>query len=271
MSKDKIVLITGASSGIGLAAARFFSARGYRVFGTSRKLGGSAPQGYEMIQLDVTNDESVKAAVDEVIRKAGRIDVLINNAGFGIAGAGEESSMTQAKSLFETNVFGLIRMIQAVLPVMRAQGAGRILNVSSILGKVPAPFMALYASTKHAIEGYSESLDHEVRQFNVRSILIEPGMTKTQFEGNSIEADSHLVIYQTNRQRFFETMKVSMSLGDSPDVVAAVMLKAVEDPKPRLRYTAGKQAKDVSLLRRFAPETVFDALFRKQMKIDASA
>src|SRR3954463_7211809 len=136
--------------------------------------GGSLP-------LDVTDDVSVAGVVREVLERSGRIDVLVNNAGVGIAGAAEESSIEQARALFETNVFGSIRMTRAVLPHMREQGGGRIINVSSVLGLVPAPFMALYAATKHAIEGYSESLDHEVREHGVRVLLVEPGYTNTAF------------------------------------------------------------------------------------------
>jgi short-subunit dehydrogenase len=161
--KGSITLVTGASSGIGEATAKRLAMAGYKVYGTSRR-GALGQQSFAMLPLDVTSDESVEAAVRELIRLEGRIDLLVNNAGFGVAPAGaEESSIDQAKAIFETNFFGLIRMTRAVLPHMRRQGNGRIINIGSVLGFLPMPYGALYAATKHAVEGYSESLDHELR------------------------------------------------------------------------------------------------------------
>src|SRR4051794_2941819 len=194
-----VALVTGASSGIGEAAARELVAAGFTVYGTSRKaVAGEQREGVTFLPLDVTDDASVAIAVGDVLARSGRIDVLVNNAGFGVAGAAEESSVDQARALFETNVFGLMRVTRAVLPVMRAQGSGRIINVSSIVGLIPVPFMALYASSKHALEGYSESLDHEVREHGVRVLLIEPGFTKTAFDANP--ADEPLPLYAQRRE-----------------------------------------------------------------------
>src|SRR3954451_9495332 len=179
---EPVALVTGASSGIGEAAARGLRKAGFTVYGTSRRaVAGEERDGVVFLPLDVTDDDSVARATREVIARSGRIDVLVNNAGLGIAGAAEESSIEQARALFDTNVFGSIRMTRAVLPQMRQQGSGRIINVSSVLGLVPAPFGALYASTKHAIEGYSESLDHEVREHGIRVLLVEPAYTRTSF------------------------------------------------------------------------------------------
>jgi NAD(P)-dependent dehydrogenase (short-subunit alcohol dehydrogenase family) len=150
------------------------------------------------LPLDVTDDESVADAVREVLDRFGRIDVLVNNAGRGIAGAAEESSLEQARALFETNLFGSMRMTRAVLPQMREQRRGRIINVSSIVGLIPVPFGALYASSKHALEGYSESVDHEVREHGVRVLLVEPGFTKTSFDATA--ADTPLPIYAERRK-----------------------------------------------------------------------
>src|SRR5688572_21760387 len=171
-----VALVTGASAGIGEAAARALVGAGFTVYGTSRKAAaGEQRDGVVLLPLDVTDDRSVAGVVREVLERSGRIDVLVNNAGVGIAGAAEESSIEQARALFETNVFGSIRTTRAVLPHMRDQGSGRIINVSSVLGLVPAPFMALYAATKHALEGYSESLDHEVREPGGRGVLVGAG------------------------------------------------------------------------------------------------
>jgi NAD(P)-dependent dehydrogenase (short-subunit alcohol dehydrogenase family) len=161
----RIALVTGASSGIGEATAERLAGAGYKVYGTSRRTGRSGQRPFEMLSLDVTNDPSVEAAVSEVLRREGRIDLLVNNAGFGVAPAGaEESSIDQVRAIFDTNFFGIVRMTRAVVPHMRRQGSGRIINIGSVLGFLPMPYGALYAATKHAVEGYSESLDHELRQ-----------------------------------------------------------------------------------------------------------
>jgi NAD(P)-dependent dehydrogenase (short-subunit alcohol dehydrogenase family) len=171
----KIALVTGASSGIGQATAERLARAGYNVYGTSRRGAEAGQPSFEMLPLDVTSDESVEAVVREVMRLDGRIDLLVNNAGFSIAPAGaEESSIEQARSIFETNFFGLIRMTRAVVPHMRRQRSGRIINIGSVLGLLPMPYGALYAATKHAAEGYSESLDHELRTRGIRVAVIEP-------------------------------------------------------------------------------------------------
>src|SRR4051812_5113634 len=176
MSKTErgVALVTGASSGIGLATARALARNGYNVFGTSRKPVADTEDGVTMLVCDVTDDESVRALVDNVMSRAGRIDLLVNNAGIGLLGGAEESSSAQAKALFDVNVFGVLRLTNAVLPIMRNQGRGRIVNLGSLLGLIPAPFNALYSSSKHAIEGYSESLDHEVRMQGIRVVVVEP-------------------------------------------------------------------------------------------------
>src|SRR5436305_4250203 len=183
--KSKVALVTGASSGIGKATAERLARAGYKVYGTSRRGAQAGAQSFEMLALDVTRDESVEAAVAELMRREGRIDLLVNNAGFSIAPAGaEEISIEQARSIFDTNFFGIVRMTRAVVPHMRQQGGGRIVNIGSVLGFLPAPYMALYAATKHAVEGYSESLDHELRTRGVRVSVIEPAYTTTQFDAH---------------------------------------------------------------------------------------
>ena len=173
--KNKVALVTGASSGIGEATAQRLATAGYKVYGTSRRSAQAGQRSFDMLSLDVTSDESVEAAIKDVMRLEGRIDLLVNNAGFGVAPAGaEESSLDQARSIFETNFFGMVRMTRAVVPYMRRQGNGRIINIGSVLGFLPMPYGALYAATKHAIEGYSESLDHELRTRGIRVSVIEP-------------------------------------------------------------------------------------------------
>jgi short-subunit dehydrogenase len=175
MNKDNpVALVTGASIGIGRATAKALQDAGFQVFGTSRRAAAKRADGVTMLTCDVTDDASVAKLVDEMLSKAGRIDLLVNNAGVGLLGGAEESSIAQAQALFDVNLFGVIRVTNAVLPAMRRQGKGRIINMSSILGLIPAPYSALYASTKHALEGYSESLDHELRAFGAE-VWTAPG------------------------------------------------------------------------------------------------
>jgi NAD(P)-dependent dehydrogenase (short-subunit alcohol dehydrogenase family) len=268
--KGSIALVTGASSGIGEAAAKRLAAAGYKVYGTSRRGVQSGQRNFAMLPLDVTSDESVEAAVKELIRREGRIDLLVNNAGFGVAPAGaEESSIDQAKAIFETNFFGLIRMTRAVVPHMRRQGNGRIINIGSVLGFLPMPYGALYAATKHAVEGYSESLDHELRTRGIRVSVIEPAYTKTQFDANFLAPDSKLDEYREVRALLDKVLKEVMATADEPSVVADVLLEAAIADRPKLRYVAGGLANRLRLLRRFAPAGLVDAGIRKDLRLDA--
>jgi NAD(P)-dependent dehydrogenase (short-subunit alcohol dehydrogenase family) len=267
--KNKVALVTGASSGIGESTATLLSASGFVVYGTSRRGAAAGQRGFEMLALDVTSDASVKAVVDEVLRREGRIDLLVNNAGLGVGlGGDEESSVAQAQSVFDTNFFGTVRMTRAVVPHMRRQGSGRILNMGSGLGLVPMPFMAIYSASKHALEGYSESLDHELRTRNIRVSVIEPGITKTPFESNLLEPDAKLDEYRATRAALNQRYLELLAAGDTPDAVAKVVLKAATAARPRLRYPVGRIGA-LQLLRRLAPGLV-DSGIRKEMRLDAA-
>jgi len=257
-----VALITGASSGIGLATAKALRQAGYRVFGTSRKTVASA-DGITMLTCDVTDEASVKNMIAEVLNQAGRIDLLVNNAGVGLLGGAEESSTAQAQALFDVNVFGITRVTNAVLPTMRSQKQGRIVNISSVLGLIPSPYGALYAATKHAVEGYSESLDHELRTFGIRVVLVEPGFTRTSFEESITKPDQPLAVYDSVRTGMEALMRNGVNAGDASEVVADTVVKAATTAVPRLRYTAGKQASQVRFLRRFLPEAMVDKSLRK--------
>ena len=270
--KARIALVTGASSGIGAATAERLAKAGYKVFGTSRRGAQVGKRSFEMLPLDVTNDESVEAAVSEVVRCDGRIDLLVNNAGFGVAPAGaEESSLDQARSIFETNFFGLVRMTRAVVPHMRRQGSGRIINIGSVLGFLPMPYGALYAATKHAVEGYSESLDHELRTRGIRVSVIEPAYTKTPFDANFMQPDAKLDEYRAARAGMSKRVNEVMATAEPPGVVADTVLKAANAAHPKIRYTAGRLANRLRMLRRFAPAGVVDAGIRKDLRLDVSA
>lgn len=259
-----VALVTGASSGIGKATATALVEAGFEVIGTSRKSASlSAPPGVTFIDLDVTSDHSVENAVKEVIDRFGKIDVLVNNAGIASSGAAEESSVEQDRRVFNINVFGVMRMTKAVLPHMRARKAGRIVNISSIVGFIPQPYMATYSASKHAIEGYTESVDHEVREYGVRALLIQPGWTNTEFDLNNLEADRPLEAYARQREIFTQYMAGAVKDGDAPSVVAASVVAAAKDAKPKLRYTAGPRTDRVSLLRRYVPSPAFDSQIRK--------
>jgi NAD(P)-dependent dehydrogenase (short-subunit alcohol dehydrogenase family) len=265
-----VALVTGASSGIGRAAALALVDAGFAVVGTSRNAANVQPlAGVTFLDLDVASDESVRTLVEEVIKRFGRIDVLVNNAGVGAVGAGEESSIDQAKQVFDINVFGLMRMTNAVVPHMRAQGGGRVVNVSSVLGLIPAPFMAVYAATKHAVEGYAESVDHELREHGVRMLLVEPAYTSTSFEASSLAPDSPLPVYTAQREVARDVLAAAVRTADAPDVVAKVIVAAATDARPKLRYTAGSMAGRVSLLRRIVPSGAFDTQIRRLNRLAA--
>ncbi len=270
--RGRVALVTGAAAGIGEAAAEALARAGFTVYGTSRRAAPGDRRGaVTFLALDVTDDASVAAAVGEVLDRSGRLDVLVNNAGIGIGGAAEESSIDQARALFETNLFGVIRMTRAVLPHMRARGSGRIVNVSSVLGLVPAPFMALYAASKHALEGYSESLDHELREHGVRVSLIEPAYTRTSFDANAVAVDEPLALYDGRREALERLVAAAVKAGDDPSVVGAAIVAAATDARPRLRYPAGSQARRISAARRFMPAAVVDRQIRKLNELDSAS
>lgn len=261
-------MVTGASSGIGEAIAQRLHGAGCHVYGTSRRGGMSLGNAYAMLPLDVTSDDSVAAAVREVIQLEGRIDLLVNNAGFGTAAGGaEESSIEQAEAIFETNFFGVVRMIRAVVPHMRRQGSGRIINISSVFGFLPMPYGALYSASKHALEGYSESLDHELRRLGIRVSTITPAYTRTQFESNSIALDAPMAEYRRVRAHVDTVTKEHFRNADDPVIVADAVLQAVTAEQPKLRYTAGSKARSLSLLRSFAPASAVDTGIRKNLRL----
>ena len=266
---SKVALVTGASSGIGEATAQRLAKAGYKVYGTSRRGGQAGRQPFEMLPLDVTSDESVETAVGTLTRLEGRIDLLVNNAGFGVAPAGaEESSIAQARSIFDTNFFGMIRMIRAVVPHMRRQRAGRIINIGSVLGFLPMPYMALYSATKHAVAGYSEALDHELRTQGIRVSVVEPAYINTPFDANLMKPDAPLDVYRDIRAGVEKRVKDVLVDADGPDVVAEMVLKAALAARPRIHYAPGLASR-MRLLRRFAPASVLDAGVRRDLRLEA--
>jgi NAD(P)-dependent dehydrogenase (short-subunit alcohol dehydrogenase family) len=267
MTNPKVVLVTGVSSGIGRAAAEKFATQGCRVFGTVRNIEKTVPlPGVELIEMDVRDDASVQRGIRRVIDQADHIDVLVNNAGMNMIGAVEETTITEAASLFDTNVFGLLRTVQAVLPHMRSQRHGRIVNVSSVLGFLPAPYMGLYSASKHAVEGLSETLDHEVRQFGIRVTLVEPSYTKTNLEASSPKAKSRIADYDRERDLVSRAIADSVNGAPDPSDVASTIVEAALGTW-RMRRTPAGQASLLRKLRRFMPAGPVDASLRKALRL----
>jgi NAD(P)-dependent dehydrogenase (short-subunit alcohol dehydrogenase family) len=272
MTGKKVALVTGVSSGIGWATAALLSERGFRVFGTMRRPNqtNGALRNVELIALDVRENESVRSCLQRVLDQAGRIDALVNNAGYTLIGALEETSLQEAKEVFETNFFGVLQMSQAALPKMREQGYGRIVNVGSVAGFLPMPYQGIYAASKHALEGYSESLDHEVRQFGVRVSVIEPGFVRTNIAQNSQLASQPLAAYNNDRNSIITAIRESVAKGENPVSVATVVLEALTSVSPRRRYLAGREARSISRLRKFLPSKLFDQGLRKQFRLNTA-
>lgn len=263
MSNPTVVFVTGVSSGIGRATAEQFAQRGCTVFGSVRDLRKTQPiPGVERVEMDVRDERSIQRAVQAIIAKAKRIDVLVNNAGGTLLGAVEETSVAEAQALFDTNVFGALRTSQAVLPHMREQRAGRIVNVSSVLGFLPAPYMGLYSASKHAVEGLSETLDHEVRRFGVRVVLVEPSYTKTNLDLNAPEAASRISAYDSDRDLASRAIVKSVQKAPAPETVAATIVEAAFGSW-QMRRTPKGEASLLSKLRRFMPAGPVDSSLRK--------
>jgi NAD(P)-dependent dehydrogenase (short-subunit alcohol dehydrogenase family) len=270
MIENRVALVTGVSSGIGRETARLLAERGARVFGTIRDHRTADDlAGVELVRMDVTNESNVKEAVQSVLQRAGSIHMLVNNAGYALGGGLEETSVREAQQQFDTNFFGVLRVTQAVLPAMRRQGGGRIVNISSVLGFLPGPYRGVYAASKHAVEAYTETLDHEVRQFGIRAVLIEPTFTRTNVDRNGKSAHAALAAYAEQRKRVEEVIQRNIAQGDQPRAVAEVVYRALVAESPHLRYPVG-EAVTLSRLRRLVPARIFDKRFRKQFLLDVA-
>ena len=215
-----------------------------------------------MLAMDVRNTSSVGDAIARVLAEAGRIDVLVNNAGYTVLGAVEETSPEEALAQFDTNVLGILRVSQAVLPAMRRQGNGRIVNISSVLGFLPAPFMGVYAGSKHAVEAISETLDHEVRDFGVRVALVQPNFTRTRFGSHAVPVAATISDYNAVRDRVTDAIERNMRSGTIPEHVAAEIFRAAAG-KFRMRSPVGFGATLLSRLRRHMPAAPVDRSLRK--------
>lgn len=266
MGLSKCILVTGASSGIGAAVAERLVKDGHRVFGTSRAGAPGKAGGIDFLHLDVGSDESVHACVEEFLRKAGRIDVLINNAGFLQSGAIEEVTLAQARAQFETNYFGVVRMVKAVLPTMRVQRSGLIATTSSLAGIVPLPFWGHYNASKFAVEGLMETLRHELKPFGIRVAMVEPGAIKTPFY-TAAKAEPNAA-YSPWRERFFRTMQQFENKAPGPEVVASVYSRLVQSTQPSLRHPLTREARLFPFLRGLLPAGAFESGLRTAFHLD---
>jgi NAD(P)-dependent dehydrogenase (short-subunit alcohol dehydrogenase family) len=260
----KVVLVTGVSSGFGHAIATELHGRGHRVFGTTRRPSASAPSGCTLVTLDVDDEASVTAGVAEVLQQAGRIDVLGNNAGFGYAGAIEDTTVEEARRQFETNFLGVHRTCRAVLPQMRAQRSGRIVNMSSLGGLVSVPFQAMYCASKFAVEAYTEALRMEVRPFGIQVAMVEPGDFATRFTENrrmTTAANSPLSPYAERCATAVRRMGEDESKNPEIGPVVRAAVRAVEANRPRLRYPAANALqRTLVALRPLLPQPLFEYL-----------
>ena len=269
--QPKVILITGASSGMGYQTARILAEQGHRVYGAARrveKIEELAPYGVQALRLDITNEQSVTQVVQELIEREGRIDVLINNAGYGYFGAIEDVPISDAKHQFEVNIFGLARITQEVLPYMRAQKSGRIVNLASVAGHVTLAFGAWYNATKYALEAFSDALRMEVKPFGIDVVIIEPGAIRTDW---GIIAADHLQevskggAYEQDGSRVAEGLcRIYLSkIPTNPAVISRKIAKAAVCRCPRTRYRTGRGAKLMVFVHQILPTRLWDYLMQK--------
>jgi NAD(P)-dependent dehydrogenase (short-subunit alcohol dehydrogenase family) len=269
--RKRVVLITGVTSGIGRACAEHLNGTGWRVFGTGRNVTSInlADPKIEMITMDVDDDISVAKAVDEVVARAGRIDAVINNAGYSLIGAVEDTSIEEAKSQFETNFFGTLRVCRAALPALRATGGGYIINISSLAGIVGLPYSGLYSATKFALEGLSESLRLEVRQFGIKVVLVEPGdfQTKTT-SSRRVAAAAQSGVYKSVFEKTKQKQDKEELNGPTPEPIAKLIGHILKIKQPKMRYSVGRFDQRIVIpLKKFLPQGVFEWLFRLVMGV----
>lgn len=265
----KVVLITGASSGIGRESVLKYLEKDCKVYAAARRvelMDDLKQKGAEIIKMDVTDEESVTLGIENILSKDGKIDILVNNAGYGSYGAVEDIPLDEAKRQFEVNIFGLAKLVQLVLPSMRNQKSGKIINVSSIGGKIYSQFGAWYHATKHALEGFSDCLRLELKPFNVDVVLIQPGLIQTEWGDIAIEKLQKVSgdgAYKSDCERVSGTMKkMYATTGSHPSVVAKTILKAGMAKRPKTRYAVGQFAKPFLFLRNILTDRQFDSLSR---------
>jgi NAD(P)-dependent dehydrogenase (short-subunit alcohol dehydrogenase family) len=276
VAAQRVILVTGCSSGIGRAAAIALADRGHRVFASARNRNDLAelerPDNLSALCLDVTDPATIAAAVETVLSRAGRIDVLVNNAGYGQYGAVEEVTPDEWRAQFEVNLFGAVAVTQAVLPAMRRQRRGTIVNVSSVAGRVAIPFSAPYCASKHALEAVSDALRVEIAPFGIRVVLVEPGPIETRFGDRARSGVAPLLSRPGPYRELYalaeRAMDVEFQKGKLPaDAVARVIVHAIESERPRTRYPVGRIARLFIPLRAALPDRWLDRLMRRSLRL----
>jgi short-subunit dehydrogenase len=268
----KIAFITGASAGIGMETAKFLANNNYTVYGAARRIermNGLEQLGIKVIGMDVTDDDSMVAAVNEIIKNEGRIDVLVNNAGFGLYGALEEVNMKDARYQLEVNVIGLARLAQLIIPHMRKQQSGKIVNITSIGGKISSPMGAWYHASKFAVEALSDNMRMELKPFGIDVIVIEPGGVKSEWGDIAMEnlkKSSSAGPYKHTAEKMFELNRKFEKRNAEPSVIAELILKAITAQSPKTRYHAGFMAGPVLMARKILSDKQFDKVIMSQVK-----
>ncbi len=269
---NKVALVTGASSGIGKETAKLLLQKGYIVYGAARrmeKMQDLKEAGVKLLAMDVTNDAEMVRGIQEILTQEKRIDVLVNNAGYGSYGALEDVPICEARYQFEVNIFGMARLIQLVLPQMRQQRSGKIINISSVGGKFGEPHGTWYHATKYAVEGLSDSLRMELKQFGIDVVIIEPGAILTEWNG--IARDNMMKVsgntaYSDLVNKHVKMFETADKHGSLPLVVAQTIVKAAEASRPRIRYATGGGARPLLFIKRLLPDRIFDSLMLRLMK-----
>ena len=275
-NNQRVVLVSGASSGIGKCCAEYLSQQGFRVYGTSRRTdsteseqGPSNTNLFQMIQMDVTDESSVKNGVDTIIARESRIDVVVNNAGIAIIGSLEDTTIEEAKSQLETNFFGALRVCRAVLPVMRRQSTGYIVNISSIGGIIGLPFQSAYCASKFALEGAMETLRLEVRPFGIHVVLIEPGDFQTDITRHRQKAaeSTRNSDYRDTFQKVVRLVEIGEREAPTPEPIARLINKIIHMNSPRLHYTVGKISQRIAVpLKKILPSRLFESLIQNSFQ-----
>ena len=268
MPESKVVLITGASSGFGKETAALLTDRGFSVYGTSRNPSVKATgQSHKMLELNVDSDQSVDACMSRFLEESGRLDVLVNNAGYVLTGGVEETSVEEAKAQFETIFFGAVRMVKAVLPTMRKQGSGQIINISSIAARLPVPFEPYYAAGKAALLSWSEALRYEVKNFGIKVSVLEPGFFRTNLGYVMQGAKNTIEDYDRMRKLARSALDVDFQKGRDPKIVAETILRIIESKTPKLEYVVGKEKRYLNI-RSMVPRSTFEGVARRHWKLD---
>ncbi|RKR84953.1 NADP-dependent 3-hydroxy acid dehydrogenase YdfG [Mucilaginibacter gracilis] len=268
----KVILVTGASAGMGLEMAKELLHDGHTVYGAARRVNrmdGIKALGVKIIPLDVTSEASMVAAINQIITAEGRIDVLINNAGFGSYGPIENVSIADAKYQLDVNVFGAARLMQLVLPHMRSRQYGRIINISSIGGKFATALGGWYHASKFALEALSDSLRNEVEQFGIDVVVIEPGGVKSEWSSiaaDNLKKNTGNMVYNSLMDRFDAAIKKTQANNAEPIVIVNLVRKAIAAKKPKTRYSGGYMAKAALFMRKILPDRLFDKMLMSQLK-----